>query len=244
MRIAISQQQVVTCTMSCSRFLLALAGLCAFSPELIRAEPASVIPADHYRSWQEKFWQSQVDLKRPQPPDLIFIGDSITQFWPSTGRATWEKYYAARALNFGIAGDTTQNVLWRFEHLDLKAFHPKVGVILIGTNNYHDTPQDIATGVKAVIDKTRQTFPGIKIILNSILPNAREPAKMVAANDLIKAFADGRDVLFLDLATAFTPEGDSWKGLQPDKLHPDASGYEIWVAALNPVLAKFIPVEP
>jgi hypothetical protein len=49
--------------------------------------------------------------------DLIFIGDSITQHWETTGRMVWNKYYGDRnALNLGIAGDRIQHVLWRLDN--------------------------------------------------------------------------------------------------------------------------------
>lgn len=225
-----------------SRRFVCLAAL-AFLPSLSPAAPKSVTPADHFHSPPEIFWQGQLDAKHSQPVDLLFIGDSITQGWVYNGKADWNKYYAPRAINFGISGDTTQNVLWRFEHLDLHTYHPKVAIILIGTNNTADTPEDIATGVKAVVDKTRQTFPDSKVILQSILPNARATEKMAAANEIIKTFADGRDVLYLDLAAQFPPEGDNWKGLLPDKLHLTSAGYDIWTAALYPILSRFVKIE-
>jgi hypothetical protein len=47
-----------------------------------------------------------------KPCDIVFIGDSVTTGWLSAGKAIWEKSYAPRhALNFGVSGDTTQNVL-------------------------------------------------------------------------------------------------------------------------------------
>jgi hypothetical protein len=68
-------------------------------------------------------------------------------------------------------------VLWRLEHFDIASFRPQVAVVLIGTNNTRDTPEDIAAGVKAVIAKTQQVFPRVKVVLTSILPNARAKAR-------------------------------------------------------------------
>jgi len=90
--------------------------------------------------------------------------------------------------------------------------------------------------VKAVIDATKVKFPGIKVIVQSILPNARATQKMAAANQLIAPLADNRTVFFLDLAAKFTPDGDSWKGLGRDKLHLTAEGYEMWAAELEALL--------
>jgi hypothetical protein len=41
---------------------------------------------------------------------LLFVGDSITDFWRSAGKETWDKEFAAhQPANFGIAGDLTQS---------------------------------------------------------------------------------------------------------------------------------------
>jgi lysophospholipase L1-like esterase len=112
--------------------------------------------------------------------------------------------------------------------------------VLIGTNNTQDTPEAIATGVKAVITATQEKFAGIKVIVLSILPNARATAKMAAANQLIAPLTDGKTVFYLDLAAKFTPEGDNWKGLSRDKLHLTTEGYEMWAAELEALLPSVL----
>jgi len=72
----------------------------------------------------------------PGPCDIAFIGDSITQGWEGNGKKVWEKYYAQRkCLNFGVGGDRTEHVLWRFENGQLDGIKPKAAVLMIGTNN-------------------------------------------------------------------------------------------------------------
>ena len=45
-------------------------------------------------------------------PNLLFLGDSITFDWQSTGLAAWNQYYASRnAVDAGVPGDATQNLL-------------------------------------------------------------------------------------------------------------------------------------
>src|SRR5437762_6002371 len=80
--------------------------------------------------------------------DLLFVGDSITDFWRRSGSNVWEKYYTPRhAANFGISGDRTEHVLWRIEHGELDGLHPKVVVLMIGTNNSNsNSPEDISAG--------------------------------------------------------------------------------------------------
>src|SRR5262245_43325761 len=44
-------------------------------------------------------------------PQLVFLGDSITEGWAFLGQPVWERFYAARApLNLGSSGDRTEHV--------------------------------------------------------------------------------------------------------------------------------------
>jgi lysophospholipase L1-like esterase len=247
-------------TPSCRRRLLSLTlGLCLLAraiaadvpvapppaPPSPPPPPSTTTPSDSNYTGRHaadnKACEALVAAMKGQPCDLIFIGDSITQGWVQRGKDVWEKHYAPRhALDFGVGADATQHTLWRLEHMDVASFRPKVAVLMIGTNNTRNTPEDIAAGVKAVLEKTQSVFPGVKVILMSILPNARATEKMAAVNVLIKTFADARTVYYLDLAAQMTPLDGSWKGLGPDKLHLTAEGYEMWAAALDPLLDKLL----
>jgi lysophospholipase L1-like esterase len=218
------------------------------------AEPLSTTSPDNTRYLKDPNLlagcTAQLAALRDKPCDIIFIGDSITANWLGAGRDIWEKSYAPRhALDFGIGGDKTQNVLWRLNNMDVENLKPKVAVVLIGTNNTMNSPHEIADGIKAVLANTQEAFPGVKIILVSIMPNARAHDKMMQVNSLIKGYADDSSVFYLDLVPLMpkvTPPGldgmtdANWKGLGPDRLHPDASGYQIWADAMEPLLTKLL----
>jgi lysophospholipase L1-like esterase len=189
-----------------------------------------------------KFSTQQVAEFNGRDADMIFLGDSITQGWRGKGEAVWEANFVPRnALDFGISGDQTQHVLWRMDNYPIQRLHPKVAVVLIGTNNTHNTAPEIADGVKAVLTKTETMYPGIKIILVSIMPNKRANDLMMAADEILKTFADNQTVYYLDLVPVMTPVGDNWKGLSADHLHPDAAGYQLWADAMMPLLNKLLP---
>ena len=72
-------------------------------------------------------------IKRGTVQKIVFIGDSITEMWRSSGKDVWFKYYAPRhAYNYGIGGDTVENVLYRVEHKEFDGMKPKVAVLMIG----------------------------------------------------------------------------------------------------------------
>src|SRR5215472_4566075 len=85
--------------------------------------------------------------------DLLFMGDSITDFWRSKGSNVWAKFYGDRhAANFGISGDRTQHVLWRIENGELSGIDPKVIVLMSGTNNSgSDSTEQSAGGVEKMV---------------------------------------------------------------------------------------------
>jgi lysophospholipase L1-like esterase len=175
--------------------------------------------------------------------ELIFIGDSITDQWSSTGRGVWERYYAPRkAVNLGIGGDRTQHVLWRLEHGATQGISPKVAVVMIGTNNLSSNPPDeVAAGIKAVVGKLRDRLPRTKVLLLGIFPRGPRPDevrdRIQAINEQIKSLDDGKFVKYLDISAAFlNPDGTISKEIMPDYLHLTARGYRLWADAIEPTL--------
>jgi beta-glucosidase len=180
--------------------------------------------------------------------DLLMIGDSITQGWEGSGKEVWKKFYAKRnAVNLGISGDQTQHVLWRLENGNIDGIHPKLAVLMIGTNNVGSgNPQEIAAGVQAIVEKLREKLPQTKILLLAIFPRgadtkARDRQVNSKANEIIAKLADGKDVYFLDIGPKFLDKnGTLPRDIMPDLLHPNAKGYEIWGEAIEPSVKKLM----
>lgn len=231
---------------------LTLLLLLAFTATCCTASDSTTPNGNKFKGWAKKpFEACQERVKAMNGKcDIIFIGDSITQAWGGAGKKTWDKNFADKnALNFGIGGDTTGNILWRLDNMEIKDFTPKVAVIMIGTNNYQKTgdckPEDIAAGIKAVLDKTHETFPQAQIILMNITHGRRKNAAdadeiLMAANKLIEPYGEAGHIHLIDIASKMTPKGDSWAELGGDKLHLDAAGYELWAELINPLITKFV----
>jgi lysophospholipase L1-like esterase len=182
--------------------------------------------------------------------DLICIGDSITHGWDGAGLAEWERLYAKRnAVNMGFSGDRTQHVLWRLENGHLEGIHPKLAVIMIGTNNHaNNTAEEIATGVKAIVAKLRTTLPDTRILLLAIFPRTDVSKeiqdKLAEASRLFAVAAEDPMVEFLDINRVFlNPKGELTKDVMPDFLHPNELGYALWAHALEPTIARLMGEE-
>ena len=186
--------------------------------------------------------------------DILFMGDSITDFWRNRGSNVWNQYYAPRhAANFGISGDRTQHVLWRMDNGELDGIHPKVVVLMIGTNNTgkerngqprNTVPETIA-GVQAVVADIRARLPDSKILLLAIFPRGTlddpQRAQVALINTVIAKLDDGSMVRFLDIGPKFLEsDGTLPRSIMPDLLHPNEHGYQIWADAMEPTLDEMM----
>lgn len=226
------------------------------SPENTAIIPVQKLENDFY-DWHDRHKQV-VDLITKKPVDVIFIGDSITHMFGGVpksriarGSKTWERYYGHRnAINMGFGWDRTQNVLWRLANGELEGIAPKVAVILIGTNNRtgtgnarQNTPEEIAQGVGAICKLIHKKAPNCKILLLAVLP--RSPDRFVKPikeiNQLLSTLDKEEYISFLDMRDQFADDkGLPRKELMQDTVHPNADGYQVWAATMEPVLSKLM----
>ncbi len=212
---------------------------------------SAVTPAHKLNTgWWKNRHQQKLAAAQNTDCQLLFIGDSITHGWEGAGRKVWAEYYAKRKpFNLGFSGDRTEHVLWRLNHGKLANFKPKVAVIMIGTNNTGHSMQkasETAEGIKAIITKLHQHSPDTKVLLLAIFPRCAKPNHPVRVlntqiNTIIKTYADGNRVHFLDLSPAFlTKDGILPRKVMPDLLHPHAHGYRLWAKAMEPKLKELL----
>ena len=116
---------------------------------------------------------------------------------------------------------------------------------MIGTNNRHE-PQQTAGGIKAVLDYLKEKKPKMKILLLAIFPRGadeNDPHRIrnEEINKILPSFADGKQVVFLDINDRFVDkDGKLLKSLMPDLLHPNPKGYEVWAKAMAEPLKKIM----
>jgi lysophospholipase L1-like esterase len=181
----------------------------------------------------------------PGPVDVLLVGDSITIQWG----ASWAKQFPERkAVNIGIGGDKTQNVLWRLDHGGVDGLQPKAIVLMIGNNNMFFTPETgvaaAAQGVKACLANLREKFPEADVVVAKILPchapKVRFYEDILLTNaeiDKLKLDADPK-VKVLDLTQDFLNADGTIKAdlFTSDKIHMSLAGYEAYANRLKPLL--------
>ncbi len=187
--------------------------------------------------------------ENPGDYDIEFIGDSITDFWESTGKNVWSEFYGRRkAINMGVSGDRTQHVLWRFEHGQLDGIKAKVAVLMIGTNNSNNrdnTEAEILEGVTAIVNQIRVRQPDAKIILLGIFPRGQtfsaQRGKILQVNQALAKLDDGKNIFYMDFGSQLIEaDGTISKNIMPDYLHPSEAGYKIWAEAIEPKLKELL----
>ena len=188
--------------------------------------------------------------KTPNAP-TVFLGDSITQGWSGAGKAQWEMNFASLgAVNFGIGGDKTSQILWRIQKGTLDGMTPKLIVLAIGVNNlwrgdFDDTK--VEEGIKACVAAIREKCPLAKVLVIGILPTGEKPenplrVRVKAINALSAKLADGKMIRFADFGDKFlSPDGTISKAIMPDYLHPNDKGYIIYADNLTPLVKAMLP---
>lgn len=200
---------------------------------------------EHWQNRQSAIEQELQDRTRMAATRLVFVGDSITDFWlfddnpwvsgQKYGRQVWNESFAGGtpqnlALNIGISGDRTEHLLHRIKpraagglgHLDAVGLRPEFLVVMLGINNTWAAESPVADsvfeGVRAVLMAAHERQPQARIVLQSILPT-NDPVKnrevVEVVNQRLQALARSPDW------SKFT----GWLDLTPGFV--DASGLQV-----------------
>jgi len=196
-----------------------------------------------YKAQNEKIQETQ------DYPDVVFMGNSITEGWVNAQPEFFENNnYAGR----GIGGQTTPQMLIRFVP-DVIKLKPKAVVILAGTNDIagntgFSSVEMVTNNIQAMSQLALAN--DIKVILTSILPvydypwrPGLEPVEKIAKiNSWIRKYAEQNHHTYLDL---FTPLKDEKEGLpkrySEDGVHPNLEGYQVMSPLTKKAIEKIIP---
>jgi lysophospholipase L1-like esterase len=166
---------------------------------------------------------------------IAFVGDSLT------AGGHWAEWFPDEtAVNFGVGGDTTDELIQRLP--EIVAATPQCVVILIGTNDlaWRRSAEHIVRNIETVLVSLRRDLPEAYLLIQSVLPREREYAQVIKdINRHLWQFAPTVRAQYLDLWPAFALEDGS---LNPDysndSLHLEEAGYDAWLRELRPALAR------
>lgn len=196
--------------------------------------------------------------------DLYFLGDSITRRWGCTDPTYahllehWRtEFHGWNAGNFGWGGDRLEHMLWRIEHGELAGVHPKVIVLLGGTNNldaqwlrpserssHDELASDILARHDALSAACRRCAPEAVVVNVSIFARSDNPPRWPVIQRInlgLQERANGTDTRYLDVNRRLADtQGRLRDVFTCDGLHLELPGYEAWAEELRPVLRELL----
>jgi lysophospholipase L1-like esterase len=169
----------------------------------------------------------------PLSPEVVFLGDEITEMW-----GHGEKFFPGKSyLNRGITHQTTPQMLVRFRQ-DVISLKPKVVVIQGGTN---DLAGFAGPATQGTISENFMTMAelakahGIRVVLASLTPvcncvtnltQRRPPGRILGLNNWLKEYAAETGAIYLDYYAALANGREMNKDLTVDGLIPNEAGYQ------------------
>lgn len=207
--------------------------------------------------WSDKNESNSFEVKHQIR--FCALGDSITHGGgsisapPSTVVYNWETYCAIPVKNLGRSGDTTAEMLERFDN-DVLPFRPEVLFIMAGVNDYRAniTGWESVENLQAVKAKCEQN--GIKPVF--LTPTPLNPAQIRQVNFIDPPPEDWQEHQhficdwirgqenFIDVNDQLTDdEGNLLYMLSVDGLHPDAEGKRIIGEAVAAWLDKYLNLQ-
>jgi lysophospholipase L1-like esterase len=208
---------------------------------------------DNLRRYAEA--NSLLPPPKPGSPRVVFLGDSITDFW------RLNEYFPERDfVNRGISGQITGEMLGRMM-ADVVNLKPAAVLILAGTN-------DLARGVALETIQNNYTMMAdvadahkIKVLFASVLPISdyhkdknplyeRSPQRPMlsirALNNWLQEFCRARGYVYVDYFSAMVDSAGYLRAdLADDGLHPNSAGYRVMapiaLAAIDKLLRAAQP---
>lgn len=169
-------------------------------------------------------------------PIAVFMGNSITDNWARMHEAFFtENNFVGR----GISGQVTAQMLARFR-ADVLNLHPKVVVIMAGTNDVarnqgYMAVEHVAGNIISMVELA--IAHGIKPIILSILPANKygwrpeitdSTQQILQINAMLESYAKLNGISYIDLFTLMKDENQGLpKKFSNDGVHPNLDGYAV-----------------
>lgn len=181
-------------------------------------------------------------------PELVFMGDSITENWLLGD----PELFDSKFVNRGIGGQTTPQMLLRFR-ADVVELGPRVVHIMAATNDIAgntgpSTLQDVKDNVMSMVELARAH--DIEVFLASVPPAAAfdwrpglDPRPVIAElNQWLRDYAAANNLVYVDYFAALA---DAKGGLRSDYgndgVHPNRDGYAAMRRVLESSLTELQP---
>ncbi|HEV2350548.1 MAG TPA: SGNH/GDSL hydrolase family protein [Terriglobia bacterium] len=188
----------------------------------------------------------KLEAEPPQPGRVVFLGDSITDFWDLKRDFPGKPY-----VNRGISGQTTPQMLVRV-FPDVIDLHPAALIVLAGTNDISantgpETLKMLEENFKAITELAQ--LHHIKVILCAVMPVSdytknkqtvhRPPADILKLNAWLRTYTEKVHAVYADYYSATVDaQGMLKDGFSEDGLHPNVKGYALMAPVAEAAIEK------
>lgn len=211
------------------------------SPELVERLASEYPKPSRYEEAIAKF--EAADAETPQPAGaIVAYGSSSIVGWHKSIKKDLEPL---TIIPRGFGGSNMFDALHFAERAAIK-YQPRAILLYEGDNDVWQkvSPASIRDAYLALAAKIHAALPETRIYFISIKPSISRWEKwpqMAEANALIRAECDARFwMTYIDVATPMLgADGQPLPDIfLSDNLHLNAKGYDIWAAAVKPVLME------
>lgn len=196
---------------------------------------------NHYEKTIHKFQTEDLD-KKPPNNAIVVVGSSSVSFWHPTIK---EDLAPLTIVPRGISGCDLSDVVYYVDKIVIP-YHPRSVLIYAGENDIvrQSSPEKVNLLFLSFVEKIKRSNPEVRIYFISIKPSVGRWylwAKMAEANQLIEAECNKDEKLFfIDITSSLLMEDKTPNPIyfKSDKIHLSKKGYEVWTAAIKPILLK------
>jgi lysophospholipase L1-like esterase len=173
---------------------------------------------------------------------IVFLGDSITQWWEPNFFKQHFGFYDP--VNLAVAGYTTKNVIELLELSKLHNLNPELVVLHIGTNNadHGITTGETLEDIQEIINLILKINSDTKILLIGLLPRGLSSSDKyrVFNNEVNKLLEYAKfvdNVYYIDIGNIFLrKDGSISKKIMYDYLHLTEEGYKYFTESISSFL--------
>ena len=200
------------------------------------------------KDWANFKRYQEANAKIDYPVKVVFMGNSITDFWPDNDPEFFSKNgYVGR----GISGQVSAQMVMRFRQ-DVINLKPQAVVILPGTNDiarndYAMTIEQTFDNVKSMVDLAKANK--IKVVICSTMPSYEfgwrkelKPAEDIKRlNKMMKKYCAENKIVYVDYHSAMKDERDGLPlKYSKDGVHPSLEGYKVMEELVQKALKKIV----
>jgi lysophospholipase L1-like esterase len=194
-------------------------------------------------------WRGEIDAltanDAAHPPPMngvLFVGSSSIRMWTTVA----EDFPGVPVINRGFGGSMIPDSTFYADRI-VVPYRPKLIVLYAGDNDVEGDhwPAQVVADFAAFVARVRRDLPRTAIAFVSIKPSVARwklwPRMREANAGVARWAATQHDIRYIDVASKMLDAngGPRPELLREDGLHMRAAGYAIWIAALQPVLARY-----